>query len=73
VPPHWFVPIKASDPKGRKKDVETALTQHGGSLKSFWMTPDQQQLFALIQADNLTHPMLVAIKANGKAIPLEDV
>jgi hypothetical protein len=37
------------------------------------MTPDQQQLFALIQADNLTHPMLVAIQANGKAIPLEDV
>ena len=52
MPPHWFIPIKASDPKQRKKDVQDGLGKHGGaSLQSFWQTPDGAQLFALIQTD----------------------
>jgi len=73
VPPHWFVPVKASDPKGRKKDVESKLPKYDATLQGFWMTPDQQQLYAVIRVDQLTHDLLVDIKANGKAIPLEDV
>ena len=73
MPPHWFVPVKASDPKGRKKEVESALPKYQATLESFWMTPDQQQLFAIIQVDQLTHNLLVDIKANGKPIAVEDV
>ena len=74
MPPHWFIPVKASDPKVRKKDVQDALGQHAGaSLQSFWKTPDGNQLFALIQAQDLTHDMLRDIGANGKPIAVEDV
>ncbi|MEO8290611.1 MAG: hypothetical protein ABI649_06410 [Gaiellaceae bacterium] len=74
MPPHWWIPVKASDPKVRKKDVEDALTRRGGSnLTSFWVTPDGQQLFALIQAEALDHDLLRDIGANGKPVAVEDV
>jgi len=74
VPPHWFIPVRASDPKGRKTDVEDALKKHAGtSLQSFWKTPDGAQLYALIQAQGVNHDLLRDIGANGKPIPVEDV
>jgi hypothetical protein len=74
VPPHWFIPVKASSPNERKRDVESALSKHGGaSLQSFWKTPDGQQLFAFIQAENVSHGLLRDIGANGKPIAVEDV
>lgn len=74
MPPHWFIPVRASDPKARKQDVENALTKHAGSsLQSFWKTPDGNQLFALVQAQSLGHDMLRDLGANGKPIAIEDV
>jgi hypothetical protein len=74
VPPHWFIPVKASDPKARKKDVGDAVSKHAGAnLQSFWKTPDGNQLFALIQANAVDHDLLRDIGANGKPIALEDV
>jgi hypothetical protein len=71
--PHWWVPVKASDPKARRTEVENVLPQYSAKLSSFWQTLDGNQLFALIETDNVSHKMLVDIGANGKAMPLEDV
>jgi hypothetical protein len=71
--PHWWVPVKASDPKGRKTQVDEALPKYAAKLNSFWKTPDGNQLFALIETDSVSHQLLVDIGANGKAIPIEDV
>jgi hypothetical protein len=71
--PHWWVPVKASDPKGRKTEVDQMLPKYSAKLNSFWKTPDGNQLFALIETDNVSHQLLVDIGANGKAIPIEDV
>lgn len=74
MPPHWFVPIRSSDPKVRKKDVEDALSKRpGSSLQSFWKTPDGAQLYAVIQSNELNHDMLREIHANGRPIAMEDV
>jgi hypothetical protein len=74
VPPHWFIPVRASDPKKRKKDVDEAVSQHSGAkLQSFWKTPDGDQLFAIIQSNAVNHDLLREIGANGKPIALEDV
>ena len=32
MPRHWFIPVKASDPKQRKKDVEDGLGHGAGIL-----------------------------------------
>jgi len=71
--PHWWVPVKASDPKARKAEVGQVLPNYSAKLNSFWQTPDGAQLFALIESDNVSHKLLVDIGANGKAIPIEDV
>jgi hypothetical protein len=71
--PHWWVPIKASDPNARKQEVDEKLPQYSAKLNSLWVTPDGNQLFALIETDNVSHKLLVDIGANGKAIPVEDV
>jgi hypothetical protein len=74
VPPHWFIPVKASDAKARKGEVDNALKKYGNSsLQSFWKTPDGQQLYAIVNANELTHDMLRDIGANGKPIAVEDV
>jgi hypothetical protein len=74
MPPHWFIPIKSSDPKDRKKSVEDVLANRpGSSLQSFWKTPDGSQLYALIQSQDLTHDMLRDMGANGRPIAVEDV
>jgi hypothetical protein len=73
VPPHWWIPVKASDPKMRKGDVDTAVKKHGANLQSFWTTPDGEQLYALIEARQLDHDLLRDIGANGRPVPIEDV
>jgi hypothetical protein len=74
VPPHWWIPVRASNAKTRKDDVDKALGKYpGASLQSFWKTPDEQQLFAIVNANELTHDLLRDIGANGKPIPVEDV
>ena len=74
MPAHWFIPIRASDPKARKKDVEKALENRPGStLQSFWRTPDGGQLYALVRSDDLTHDMLREMGSNGRPIAVEDV
>jgi hypothetical protein len=74
VPPHWFIPVKASNPETRKGEVDKALRKYGNSsLQSFWKTPDGAQLFAIVNANELTHDMLRDIGANGKPIAVEDV
>ena len=74
MPPHWFIPIRSSDPKARKKDVEHALANRpGSSLQSFWKTPDGAQLYAVIQSNDLSHDLLRDIHANGRPIAMEDV
>jgi hypothetical protein len=73
VPPHWWIPVKASDPKRRKGDVENAVKGHGATLQSFWTTPDGEQLYALIAANQLDHNLLRDIGANGRPVPIEDV
>ena len=74
MPPHWWIPVRASDPKQRKKDVEDALgKRQGAKLKSLWRTPDGEQLFALIEANEVDHGLLLELKANGKPMAVEDV
>lgn len=74
MPPHWWIPVKASDPKTRKKAIEDALAKSGsGKLRSFWQTPDGEQLYALIEAHGLDHDMLRDVGANGRPVPIEDV
>jgi hypothetical protein len=46
VPPHWFVPVRSSDAKQRRTEVETAIQGHG-KLGSFWRGSDGN-LYALI-------------------------
>jgi hypothetical protein len=72
--PHWFIPVRASDPTTRRDDVDKALGKYpGATLQSFWKTPDEQQLFAIVSGKELTHDILRDIGANGKPIALEDV
>lgn len=72
MPPHWFIPIRSSDPQKRKKDIEKAVKGRG-SLQSFWKTPDGAQLYAVIQTNDLSHDLLRDMQANGRPIPIEDV
>jgi hypothetical protein len=71
--PHWWVPVKASSPTQRKKDVGDALPKHSAALKSFWKTPDGDQLFALIKSEKVSHELLADIGANGRPIAIEEV
>ena len=74
MPPHWFIPVRASDPQARKQDVDDAVSKRAGaSLQGFWKTPDGNQLFALIQSNAVDHDLLREVGANGKPIALEDV
>jgi hypothetical protein len=74
VPPHWWIPVRGSDPGERRKKVEDALEKRqGGTVKSFWKTPDGEQLYALIEARQLDHDLLRDIGMNGRPVPIEDV
>jgi len=74
MPPHWWVPVRGSVPPDRKREIKRALDQHGDAkLHSFWKSPDESQLYALIEADGLDHALLREIRANGRPMPVEDV
>jgi hypothetical protein len=78
VPPHHWIPVRASDPKTRKADIQKACDDRQGgddppTLKSFWEKKGGGQLYAIVKAKKLDRAFLTEIGKNGEVIEIEDV
>jgi hypothetical protein len=78
VPPHHWIPLRSSNAKARKDEVEKACDDRKRdpdppTLQSFWERKGGGQLYAIVQANKLDATFLNAIKKNGPVIEIEDV
>jgi hypothetical protein len=55
VPPHWWIPLRSSDPDKRKEQVRKIVEDEGGGvLEGFWEDEESKKLYALAMDVDLT-------------------
>jgi hypothetical protein len=71
VPPHWWIPVKASDPKARKEEVRAIIEDEaGGILEGFWEDEGGNRLYALAMNVDLSPDRQRRLKTDGPVIKL---
>jgi hypothetical protein len=71
VPPHWWIPVKSSDPATRKEDVRKIVEDEaGGVLEGFWEDQDSHRLYALAMDVELTPDRQRRLETDGQPIKL---
>jgi hypothetical protein len=71
VPPHWWIPLKASNAAERKEDVRKIVEDEGGGvLEGFWEDQDANRLYALAMDVDLTQDRKSRMQTDGQPIKL---
>ena len=70
MPPHWWIPVKGSDPETRKGEVQEIIEKAGGTLEGFWRDDDGKRLYALAMEVDLPPARLEELKVDGQPTKL---
>jgi hypothetical protein len=71
VPPHWWIPLKASDAKARKEEIRKIVEDEAnGVLEGFWEDEDANRLYALAMDIDLTSDRQGRMRTDGPPIKL---
>jgi hypothetical protein len=71
MPPHWWIPLQASNAKARKEDVRKIIEDEGGGvLEGFWENENSDRFYALAMDVDLTEDRKTRMRTDGQPIKL---
>lgn len=71
MPPHWWIPLGASDANTRKEEVRVIVEDEaGGMLEGFWQDEVAKRFYALAMDVELTADRKQRLRTDGEPVKL---